>query len=551
MAPLDPKQRYADADDKRLQHVDAIVGSPAQKKIVVAGPGTGKTFLFKAVLRGKESGLTLSFVNSLVEDLSLELYGLSEVKTLHSFARGLVGKAFGSAKVFPKLSHVIREDARIVLDQDTDFDKMFHERDDKNEGVKFYSERRKYYDRYYGHTDIIFAAVLYLEQHREKIPKYDQVLVDEFQDFNRLEVSFIDLLSSAGPILLAGDDDQALYDFKNASAEHIRARYSEDNGEYVSFTLPYCSRCTRVIIDAINDVISGAVREGHLKGRIAKDYRYFDCETKDKDSSRYPKIVYGQRFARQIPWFIETEIEKIALEEKEKFSVLVISPTGLQSRTIAEALREKSFENIIGSDRRDTGLSMLDGLRLLIEEVDSNLGWRIVTSFMASKKELEALVRASVGSDAKRFREMVNDDVRAKVQGMLKTLRKINKDESVDGLAMEAVCSAIGIDPHAAIRQVVRERLAEGGRTGNPAIRKIPIQTTTIQSSKGLAEDYVFITHLDDRYLIRDGTKMSDREICNFLVALTRARKRVFLISSNPKEPTFLKWIARERIETV
>ena len=485
-----------------------------------------------------------------MEDLSLELYGLSEVKTLHSFARALVGKAFGGAKVFPKLSQVIREDAKIVLNRDTDFDKIFHERDDKNEDVKFYSTRRKYYDRYYGHTDIIFAAALYLEQHREKIPRYDQVLVDEFQDFNRLEVSFIDLLSDAAPILLAGDDDQALYDFKNASAEHIRPRYSDQNGEYVSFTLPFCSRCTRVIIDAINDVIAGAVRDGHLQGRIAKDYRYFDCETKDKDSSRYPKIAYEQRFARQIPWFIESEIEKIALEEKAKFSVLVISPTGVQSRTIAEALREKGFENVISSDRRDAGLSIIDGLKLLLEEADSNLGWRVVTSFMTSTKNLEGLVKASAESDARRFRDMVSEDVRGKVNGMLKTLRKINKDESVDRPAMEAVCSAIGIDPYALIGQVVRDRLAEGGRTGNPAIRKIPIRATTIQSSKGLAEDYVFITHVDDRYLIRDGTNVSDREICNFLVALTRARKKVFLISSQAKEPTFLKWIAPERIET-
>ena len=85
---------------------------------MVAGPGTGKTFLFKKALEGKSKTLTLTFVNSLVEDLSLELYGMSEVRTLHSFARGVLGKA----KVFPKLSAVITEDASLLLDQELDFD---------------------------------------------------------------------------------------------------------------------------------------------------------------------------------------------------------------------------------------------------------------------------------------------------------------------------------------------------------------------------------------------------------------------------------------------
>jgi superfamily I DNA/RNA helicase len=53
----------------------------------------------------------------------------------------------------------------------------------------------------------MFATALYLEEHPDKVPTYDQVVVDEFQDFNRLEASLIDQLSMRSPILLAGDDD--------------------------------------------------------------------------------------------------------------------------------------------------------------------------------------------------------------------------------------------------------------------------------------------------------------------------------------------------------
>jgi DNA replication protein DnaC len=83
MIPMASEARYAAADKERREYVDAVVNSPAGKNILVAGPGTGKTFLFKRILEGKKKALTLTFVNSLVEDLSLELYGLSEVRTLH------------------------------------------------------------------------------------------------------------------------------------------------------------------------------------------------------------------------------------------------------------------------------------------------------------------------------------------------------------------------------------------------------------------------------------------------------------------------------------
>ena len=94
-------------------------------------------------------------------------------------------------------------------------------------------------------------------------------------------------------------------------------------------------------------------------------------------------------------------------------------------------------------------------------------------------------------------------------------------------------------------------------QVSNPAIRKIPIKLSTVQGCKGLAEDYVFITHFDDQYYLdaRPDSKdriISDLNVCKLIVALTRARKKVFLLSSNPKAtPTFLNWLPDELIEVV
>jgi len=155
---------YATAKRERQEHVNAILHSPSNKKIVVSGPGTGKTLLFKSILEGKKKTLTLTFVNTLVEDLSLELCGLSDVRTLHSFALTELNNATGkSIKVFPKLSEVIKEDARILLNEAIDFDHLFHNRDDENKHIVFYRKRKNYYG-HYGFSDIVFAAVRYFEE---------------------------------------------------------------------------------------------------------------------------------------------------------------------------------------------------------------------------------------------------------------------------------------------------------------------------------------------------------------------------------------------------
>jgi ATP-dependent DNA helicase UvrD/PcrA len=544
----DQKDKYEKAKSDRQQHLYKIIASPAHKKVVVAGPGTGKTFLFKELLLNKPNSLTLTFVNSLVEDLSLELCGLSEVRTLHSFARSIIK----TAPVYPDLANIIREDAILILNKEINFEKIFYNREDKNEHIPFYADRLKYYS-HYGYTDIVFAAVRLLEKAPDKIPSYQLVLVDEFQDFNRLEVSLIDLLGEKSPILIVGDDDQALYDFKNASPAHIRDRHSADNKIFESFTLPYCSRCTRVIVDAVNDILKEAMKNGRLKNRVIKKYLYFDHEDKDKDSKQFPMISYSQMFSRQIPWFIEDQLSRIAAEVRSKFSVLIICPIKVQCRVIAAALRRKGFRNVIFVEKDSEDKSNLkDALKLLIDDMNSNLGWRIAIRSLLKTDEIKKILKRSYEDDHPSIASLLEKDQKAVIKKYLASLRKIRDEEAISTNDSDALFEAIECDPRALAKSsLLNELEADEARGRNTATRNIPIKITTIQSSKGLADDFVFIANFDDTYLIKSQNDITDHEVCNFLVALTRTRKKAFLISSQKKEPTFLKWIDQERIERV
>lgn len=548
--------KYAIAHRERQKYVDAVVGARTDKKLVVAGPGTGKTYLFKTVLQDKTNTLTLTFVNALVADLSLELFGLSDVKTLHGFARSQLERVTGkSVKVFPKLSEVIKEDAGVLMGDEIDFDYLFHNRVDGDPHLDFYKKRKGYYG-HYGFSDLVYAAVLYFERYQDKIPAYAQVVVDEFQDFNALEVSLIDLLAKKSPVLLAGDDDQALYEsLKCASAKHIRERHTEESAAYACFTLPYCSRSTRVIVDTANDIIARAKDNGLLLGRIDKPYQYFEDATKDVESNANPQIVHSLVFAKQIPWFIQKQVKEITKQLRAKFTVLVLSPTRTQCRGIYEMLKAKGFENVQFAEKGDIAQpSLLDGLKLLLADDKCNLGWRIVSRKLLDGNAFEALLRQTEGDgEAKGLSTMISPSLKKEVRRLLKALRCVRdgKQKLADGQLSE-LFSKIGLDAYEKAAQSLCDELASTSlHLADPGIRRTSILVTTIQSSKGLAADYVFITHFDDRYCVRDRNKgrLSDQDVCSFLVALTRARKRVFLLSTdNAKTPTFLQWIDEKRI---
>jgi len=240
-------------------------------------------------------------------------------------------------------------------------------------------------------------------------------------------VSLIDLLADKNPILIAGDDDQALYEpLKSANPKHIRQRHSDKTFGYCKFDLPYCSRCTRVIVDAVNDIIVAAHRNDYLKDRICKPFIYFEDSDKDRDSERNPFIIYTQTYDRQIPWMINKMVQDIASEERCKFSVLIISPTRTKSLSIVRALKKKGFKNVSFTEKNDEKEpTLFDGLELLLKNRWCNLGWRIAAKKLLQNTDFEAALIKSHKEGALKFSRLVKDDIKGEVFQLLKTLRAV------------------------------------------------------------------------------------------------------------------------------
>jgi len=75
----------------REYYSNLILESNAKKKIIVAGPGTGKTYIFEELLKrtNVKNNLVLTFIRRLIEDMKKELTEYADVKTFHEFAISL------------------------------------------------------------------------------------------------------------------------------------------------------------------------------------------------------------------------------------------------------------------------------------------------------------------------------------------------------------------------------------------------------------------------------------------------------------------------------
>lgn len=544
------KNQYEDCKRKCDSYFLSVLSSNSLKKVIIAKPGTGKSFLFSMIceeVQKKNKGkiLVLSFINELVDDLTKDLYLFknAEVKTLHSFALSQISK--NNRKYYLNIESIIEQDYEIIKGKKINFDKILCNLIEDKDALTFYLKRRKYYG-FFGPNCSVYSLVKYFERNKDKIPEYSQILIDEFQDFNKLESKLIDLLSEKSPVLIVGDDDQSLYTFRYANPKEIRVKNMLQ--EYTSFELPFCRRCPRVIIDAFNSILDKAKQKDYLAKRADKQFKYFVSEKKDKISEEYQKIVVKRKvYQTAVAYNIEQEIDKIFNPKEKDDHVLIICSSKKQISDLAKRLREKGFNNIqIPKENEDKELN--EGFNLLLKDKDCNLGWRIVSKYILDNKLSDIVQKCYSENNQAKFKDLLSPKDRKKIKSLLTILRKINKGKQVTEEESEEIINCFGYKPNQIVLKKIKNNLQKN-KFPKKINKDVPIKITNILGSKGLTSDYVFLVNFDDRYILNKGNKITDENICRFLVSLTRARKRIYIYTSQNNLPTFVDWIDKKFIE--
>lgn len=529
----------SDLESELREASERILRSSSRKRLIVAGPGTGKTHIFRQLLElapgDRKTRLVLTFINNLRNDLAENLSELASVYTLHASCQSLLYRKpplrsglSGAFTCLPGLASLIKADWEVLrggaVPRFVELMRTLHEGDE----LTFYIKRGNYYDAV-DFDDSVFRVWQGLSRRIGDLDTFDLVLVDEFQDFNGLEAGLIDLIAEDNPIVIAGDDDQALYaQLRGSSWEFIRSLHN--GGEYEVFNLPFCLRCPEVIVHAVNDIIERAKSISRLDGRIDKPYRPY-TPLKGPDSQRYPhiglvattvqssKANYMGRYIAQVAGRMpEGEVK----EASEKgFSPILVIAANPYRRQIVEFLDGQGMAVDTKRDTQPT-LTREAGLVILSENPESNLGWRIVLEFEDEELRAESIRTAAerdlrlVETLSPEFRERVMDEARTVSAGLEENVQELQAEQKLE----------------------------------------VPlIRVTSFEGAKGLSAQHVFIAGLHEGEIPRDASEIDDLEICRFIVGLTRARKKCYLLYTNrfagqPRTPSpFLSWIEESRYE--
>ena len=398
---------------------DAVAAKPG-KQLVLAGAGSGKTrvlvhriaWLMKVEQHSSFSILAVTFTNKAakemryrVESLLGDQLGKMWIGTFHGIAHRLLRMHYTEAKL-PQNFQVIDSDdqfrmiKRLLKSLNLD-EKTYPPRQvqsyinsHKDEGLRpkhidsygdpYEQKLRDLYQSYQEACDraglVDFAELLLraheLWMHNPQVlehyqRRFQNILVDEFQDTNNIQYAWVKMLASANNnLMIVGDDDQSIYGWRGAKVENLQ-RFLTDFPSAQTIKLEQNYRSTETILDAANAVIS------HNQERLGK--KLWTDGTKGEQISLYAAFNEIDE-AR----FISNKINEWFDQGGNLEEVAILYRSNAQSRVIEEALlSQKLSYRIYGGLRFYDRLEIKDTmgyLRLIANRDDDAAFERVVNT---------------------------------------------------------------------------------------------------------------------------------------------------------------------------
>jgi DNA helicase-2/ATP-dependent DNA helicase PcrA len=429
--------------------------------------------------------------------------------------------------------------------------------------------------------------------------RFRHILVDEFQDTNKLQYAWLKLLAGCdaegrpradgqgGAVFAVGDDDQSIYAFRGARVGNM-ADFVREFAVQHQIKLEQNYRSHSNILDTANALIS------HNKHRLGKNLRT------DQGAGEPVRVYESTTDFAEAQWMLD-EMKQLVREDVSKKEIAVLYRSNAQSRVIETALFNASIPyRVYGGLRffeRAEIKHALAYLRLMENPSDDTSFLRVVNfpprgigarsveqlqdAARAANSSLHDAVHSLSGKAGANIGAFVSkiDVMREQTQGL--TLREIielvlqhsglvehyqaeregadrieNLEElvtaaasfvSIEGFGREAEATDVApnavpdeesgevMSPLAAF--LTHAALEAGDNQAKEG--QEAVQLMTVHASKGLEFDVVFITGLEEGLFPHENS-MSDfdgleEERRLMYVAITRARKRLYLSHSQTR----------------
>ena len=402
--------------------------------------------------------------------------------------------------------------------------------------------------------------------------RFNHILVDEFQDTNKLQYAWLKLMAGdTAAVFAVGDDDQSIYRFRGAHVGNMTALMREFNIEE-PIKLEQNYRSDGHILAAANAVIENNAE------RLGKNLRT-DAENGDKIRFYTAPVDFDEA------QFIIDEAKSLQREGWRLDHMAVLYRSNAQSRIIEQALFAAGIPyKIYGGLRfyeRQEIKHALAYLRLAVNPDDDNallrvintpprgIGTRTIENIQAAAEERGiSLWQAACGMGAKAakvaaFVRLI-EDLRAQAPNvslqemMLAVTRdsglveyyKTQKGDHQDRLDNldELINAAVAFRPSESNFEILPDNAAESplfpilAFLSNAALEsgenqagagEEALQMMTVHAAKGLEFDAVFLTGMEEGLfpseysLAERGGLEEERRL--MYVAITRAKKRLYI----------------------
>jgi len=390
--------------------------------------------------------------------------------------------------------------------------------------------------------------------------RFRHILVDEFQDTNRLQYRWLKLLSAKeSSLFCVGDDDQSIYTFRGAHVGNMADFEREFRVKHV-VRLEQNYRSHGNILDAANALIA------NNRNRLGKNL--WTAAGKGEPV----RVFEGESDADEARWIVG-EVQALARDGTALSQMAVLYRSNAQSRVVEHALFSQGIAyRVYGGLRffeRAEIKHALAYLRLVATPEDDNaflrianfpprgIGARTIEQLQdAAKQAGVPLIKVVDGSKAVPFKKLI-DDLRSEIQGLpLKEAVEVVTAKS--GLAGHYKAEREGADRLENLAELVNaaaafteeERASESGEAVDPLTAFLThaaleagehqagegqdaLQMMTVHSAKGLEFDVVFMSGLEEglfpheqSVMERDGLE-EERRLA--YVAITRARHRLYV----------------------
>jgi DNA helicase-2/ATP-dependent DNA helicase PcrA len=483
-----------------------------EQELLLAGPGTGKTTYIKNLLKDYDSTeniLILSFTKATIRDL-LKNFKENSIDITPKQCMTVHQLAF---KINPKKNlYILDEKEDSILNSVS-----------KKLNIEFgylckILQCETFNQMIENSINIIKNNPVYIQ---DELGILDLLIIDEYQDLNENDREFVSLLFPlCKKILVLGDDDQSIYEFRDASNKGIISIYNDTN-----FTkIPYdniCHRCPGNVVDCCNSLIS------HNKDRIDKYMQ------KERENGTLIKKQFLTQQETAI-WIVN-EINKIKkVAENQHDSIMILSPVKVATSKLVSELDKRNikYSNLYS---KKTSLE----LEQQIWEISSiylknNLVpciCSILTDNNSTKKE--SFIKAfnqqlKTNTEYEEMQHIVYPFLKARVIKAIRDGTDINLYITDTKLSkLEEILEEK--DPEEEIFTYLRER-----RSQESLFNEQGINIMSIHKSKGLSADHVFILGLVDGFLPNKSKNLQSIEEQRRIlyVGMSRAKKSLYLIST-------------------